>query len=91
MPLLRGFWEAADFWSPEARSERGRTGLHAEAPRTHALGSQPLSTENVGTLPPSMPHQGAPGSLGNAPFQGPLQLFGIRKSGVAEKSGHFKE
>lgn len=49
MPRLRGFWETADFWSPEARCECRHTGLQG----LHALRSQSPSSENVSVLPPS--------------------------------------
>lgn len=69
MPRLRGFWETADFWSPEARSECGHTGLQD----CMFSGLNPRAQRAVSL------HQGGSGWLSSrkTPFQrphhGPLQ------------------
>lgn len=61
MPRLRGFWETADFWSPEARSACGHTGLQGLRAPGRAVS---LHQET---------HQGGSGWLSSSkpPFQGP--------------------
>lgn len=81
MPRLRGFWETADFWSPEARSECGHTGLQdcmfSGLPPSGWLWLAVLQKNPL----PEAPPRATPGLL---------QLCDLRKSGVAKRAATLK-
>jgi hypothetical protein len=76
MPRLRGFWETADFWSPEARRECGHTGLQG----LHALQSQIPEHRECEHSPSIRRHMGV--ALAGCPPENPASM--------SPTTGHFR-